>query len=216
MTKVKPEWKHYRVIHSIYPPENLFDSVSDKDSFLLAELESETNDRLMRWREYVHPEDARFGNGWGAVMASFCYVRAGRFNTENFGCYYASNSIHTAIAEWSYHAARTWLEFNYHEDANAIVRSYAGKCRESLVDVRSNTQVHQKANYRHSQALAQKHVAMNEFGVLYKSVRHHEGLCIGLYRPTATSPVTQASHYTIKWDGQSFTQFAEMKEFQPI
>ena len=216
MKHFKPKWKHYRVIHSIYPPQNLFDTVDDKDAFLLAELEGQTSDRLMRWQEFMPAEDARFGDGWGAVMASFCYISSGRFNTWEFGCYYAADSIHTALKEWSYHATKIWLEFQYHEDANAIVRSYTGKILKPLADVTRNNRAHAKNTYAYSSQLGKKLRDNDEFGVYYRSARNKGGYCVALFKPEATSPVSQSAHYTVKWDGYKFTEYAEVKEFKPL
>jgi hypothetical protein len=216
VAKHLPKGKHFRVIHSIYPPKNLFDTVSNEDAFLLAELEGESSDRLMRWRECVSLDDARFGDGWGPVMASFCYIRPGRFNTASFGCYYAANSIHTAVKEWSFHAAGMWNEFNYREDANAMVRSYAGTIVEPLMDVRKNNRVHARNSYEASQQLGSKLRQQHEYGVLYRSVRDKGGLCFGFLRPPATSKVSQAAHYTVAWDGERFTEYAEVKPFRPL
>lgn len=214
MRTLRPKGKHYRVIHSIYPPKNLFDTVVEKDAFLLAELEGNTSDRLMRWRESVTPEDARFGDGWGAVMASFCYINPGRFNTQYFGCYYAADSAHTALKEWSFHAAKVWLDFQYREDANAVVRSYTGSIVAPLVDASRNNRVHKLDDYTLSQAYGTKLRNEGAFGIFYRSVRSKGSHCMGLLRPPATSPVKQSAHYTVNWNGERFTEYAEIKEYQ--
>jgi RES domain-containing protein len=214
--KLLPEWKHYRAIHSRFPPTNLFDSVGDADQALLAELESATSDRIHRWREFVAPEDARFGHGWGAVMASFCYVTAGRFNTPHFGAYYCADSPHTAIAEWSYHAAKTWRDFGFTEEASATVRTYSGKFAKELVDLRTDAAAHHSNDYRHSQGIAFTLWQQREFGVLYRSVRREGNLAAALFRPPATSAVMQAAHYSVRWNGTNFIEFARLSEYEKI
>lgn len=216
MAALASKAKHYRVIHSIYPPKNLFDTVSSEDALLIAELEGDTSDRLMRWRESIALEDARFGDGWGPVMASFCYINPGRFNTANFGCYYAAVSVHTALKEWSFHAAKVWLDFNYKQDANAVVRSYTGQIVKPLIDASKNNRVHQADNYTTSQAYATKLKQENAYGVFYRSVRDKGSFCMALLRPPATSPVKQSAHYTLNWNGQRFTEYAEVKAFQAL
>ena len=216
MKKLDLSEKHYRVIHSIYPPKNLFDTVDGTDAMLLAELEGDTSDRLMRWRESVTIEDARFGDGWGAVMASFCYINPGRFNTHRFGCYYAAVSTHTALKEWSFHAAKVWNEFQYREDANAVVRRYCGDTAKPLVDARKNNRVHQADDYTASQAFGSKVRAAGEYGIYYRSVRDKGSFCLALLRPVATSPVKQAAHYTVNWNGSRFSEYAEIKQYHPL
>lgn len=214
--KLLPEWKHYRSIHSRFPPTNLFDTVTDADQALLMELESATSDRIHRWREFVAPEDARFGHGWGAVMASFCYVSPGRFNTQHFGAYYCADSPHTAIAEWSYHAAKTWRDFGFSEEASATVRTYSGKFAMALVDVRDDAEAHHPTDYRHAQATAFALWQQHEFGVLYRSVRREGSLIAALFRPPATTAVTQAAHYSVRWDGEKFIEFAKLSDYEKI
>jgi hypothetical protein len=194
----------------------LFDTVEDADQLLLAELESETSDRLHRWREFVDPRDARFGNGWGPVMASFCYVRPGRFNSERFGAYYSADSAHTAIAEWSHHAGRTWSAFGYTDEASATLRIYTGRFAEPLVDLKGDAAVHHPDDYRPSQEKALALLKEGAWGILYHSVRRKGGLAAALLRPPATTRVTQGAHYNVRWDGQRFVAFAAIGKYEAI
>jgi len=213
-----PEWKkHYRVIHSRFPPINLFDEDREGDALLLAELEGETSDRLTRWNEFVREEDYRSGSGWGAVMAAFCYTNNGRFSIEDrLGAYYCANSDITAIAEWSYHAAKVWRDIRYTDEASATVRCLVGSLTEPLVDARKNSRVHKKTDYSASQAFALKHYQAQDFGILYRSLRNPGGECAALLRPCATTPVKQGAHYSITWDGSKFTQYALVGPFKPL
>ncbi len=213
--QIIPEWKHYRVIHSRFPPRNLFDEDPETQN-LLAELEGATSDRLFRWRECVTEADARFGEGWGAVMASFCYIRPGRFNTERFGAYYCANSPRTAIAEWGYHAARVWRDAGFDDQASAVVRTYAGTFKQPLIDIRNQPQFHLADDYAPSQLFAKTVREQGCFGVLYDSVRQPGGLAAGLFRPPATSPVKQGAHYSVRWDGQRFVEFAKLNAYEKL
>lgn len=212
---VRPTWSHYRVIHSRFPPTNVFDTVDAEDQLLLAELEGQTNDRLVNWREWLPSSEFQSGPGWGAVMASFCHFSPGRFNNLTHGAYYCSDTIHTAIAEWSFHAGRVWLDHKYTDIADATVRSYVGEFTENLVDVRSYSQYHTE-RYEEPQALAQSLKKQGHSGVLYQSVRHENGLCVGLFKPSATTAVRQSAHYTIQWDGERFSRYAELSEYCTI
>ena len=212
---IKPDWPHFRVIHSRFPPTNIFDSVDAQDQLLLAELEGATNDRLVNWQEWMSGEDFRSGPGWGAVMASFCHFSPGRFNDASSGVYYCSNDIHTAIAEWTFHAGKFWLEHGFSDIADATVRSYVGQFELPLVDVRTQAECHTET-YDYPQQLARKLKKEHYQGVLYKSVRLEHGLCAGLFRPQATSPVRQSAHYTIHWNGQQFTQYAQLSDYKTI
>lgn len=210
-----PEWKHQRVVHSRFPPRNLFDE-DDETQRLLAELEGATSDRLFHWRESVSEADARFGDGWGAVMASFCYIRPGRFNTAQFGAYYCADSVRTAIVEWGFHAAKTWREFGFSDQASAVVRAYSGSFKQPLLDLRGNAAVHHPDDYSPSQALAMHRRAQGDYGLLYRSVRHANGLCAALLRPPASSPVKQTAHYSVRWNGQAFVEFAKLNRYEKL
>lgn len=213
---VLPEWKHHRVIHSRFPPMNLFDE-DQSENHLLAELEGVTSDRLSPSKlNLVDQSDVRFGEGWGAVMASFYYVRAGRFNTAQFGAYYCADSPHTAIAEWSHHAAKVWLDHRFTDEASATIRAYTGQFAEELVDIKANNAVHSTTSYERSQRLGVRLRDDKQYGVLYRSVRHRDGIAAALLRPPATSPVKQAAHYNVIWKGQTFTQFAQLGTFTQI
>lgn len=211
-----PDWKHYRVIHSRYPPKNLFDVKDEAKNKILAEIESMTSDRIHRWREFISPEDVREGEGWGAVMASFCYVSPGRFNTNTFGAYYCADSSHTAIAEWSYHNGKLWRDFGFNDEASAVVRCYVGSFKKNLVDLRADSKAHAPNSYVYSQTKAQLLKVEGEYGLLYQSVRHSGGTCAALLRPPATTPVKQSAHFTVLWNGTEFTNFAKLSKFEPI
>lgn len=211
-----PSWKHHRVIHSRFPPKNLFDNKNSAKQVLLAELEGMTSDRLQRWREFVTPDDFRSGDGWGAVMASFCYVSPGRFNTSTFGAYYCADSPHTAISEWGYHAARVWRDFGFTDEASAVVRCYSGRFTLPMVDIRDDLKAHNPDSYTYSQALANLQKADGADGLVYNSVRNQGGQCAALFRPPATSPVKQGAHYSVQWDGEVFIAFAKISQYEPL
>ncbi|MBB5321927.1 RES family NAD+ phosphorylase [Marinobacter oulmenensis] len=213
MEHVKPEWKHHRVIHSKYPPLDCFES---DDALLLGELESATSDRVAHWPRYVEDKDYRYGPGWGAVMASFCYPSEGRFNTLRRGAYYAGDSLKTAFREWAYHTAGVWQGFGVTNDCSAIVRCYTGHTAEPLVDLRNQTQYMHNTNYAPGQQTAAALLNAGEYGILYSSVRNPGAEAIALLRPPATTPVMQAGHYVVRWDGHAFTHFARIEEYHPL
>ncbi|NQZ09076.1 MAG: RES family NAD+ phosphorylase [Algicola sp.] len=215
---VQPQWRHYRVIHSKLPPKNLFD-VDDADAMLLGEVESMTNERMVNWRQYVAADDGRFGQGWGAVMAPFCYPRHGRFTTDDKGAYYCSDSAQTAIAQWSYHTARFWRQFGHDKEVSAVVRCYTGHFKEAIIDIRGCTELCQKDpshEYRIHGEFAATARRQNAFGILYRSARREGGECAALLRPPATSALTQSAHYVLMFDGQAFREYAQLGDLKVI
>ncbi len=214
--RFQPDWQHYRVIHSKYPPENLFDQ-DDAINLLLGELESLTSDRLHNWAYYVRQEDYRHGPGWGAVMASFCYPRAGRFSTDDSGAYYCASSSIAALKEWAHHVQTFWhQDMGFTDDASATVRCYTGQFEKPLLDVRGQQAFHTPDSYTESQALATWANKNKEYGILYHSVRRPGEQCAALLRPPATCAVTLAGHYTLIFDGKRFTDFARVGKFKRL
>ncbi|HCW89245.1 MAG TPA: hypothetical protein DHU56_04200 [Marinobacter sp.] len=213
MKYIRPEWKHHRVIHSKHPPIDCFES---PESLLLAELESETSDRVVNWPRFIAGEDYRAGPGWSPVMASFCYPREGRFNKAQRGAYYAGDSAETAIREWAWHTGQVWRGWGLTNEVSATVRCYTGQVTEPLLDIRGQNEYHHDTDYRASQILASGLLEQNEYGILYNSVRNPGSEAIALLRPTATTPVTQAGHYVLQWSGERFTGYAHIDEFKRL
>jgi hypothetical protein len=48
-------------------------------------------------------------------------------------------------------------------------------------------------------------------GVLYRSVRHEDGLCAAVFRPRLLSRCRQSKHYAFHFDGTSVTAIDEMQ-----
>ena len=214
-----PAWsKHYRVIASKFPTRNLFDE-DEEDNYLLGELASETNDRLARFRDYVAPEDVRFGDGWGPVMASFCHPQLGRFSTDDTGAYYCSDDPHTAISEWSHHMSRFWQQMGFTEDASIVARCYTGNFKQPLLDVRGHPALNAddpSYSYTVSSNFAKRAGLESVYGILYQSVRRAGGECAALLRPPATTPVKQAGHYVCLYRDGEFRDYAAVGDIRPI
>ena len=189
MNRVKPEWKHHRIIHSKYPPLDCFES---EDALVLGELESATSDRVAHWPRYVDKKDFRYGPGWGA------------------------DSLQTGLREWGYHAGKVWRGFGVTNDCSAVVRCYKGHTAEPLVDLRSQSQYMHNTDYAPGQQTAADLLNAGEYGILYSSVRHPGAEAIALLRPPATTPVIQAGHYVVQWDGHRFTQYARIEQYSPL
>ncbi|MEX0623646.1 RES family NAD+ phosphorylase [Saccharospirillum sp.] len=207
---VRPKGQHYRLIHSKYPPIDLFDS---QDSYDLGVLESATSDRLHNWDRFVDPKDLRTGPGWSTVMASFCYPgEGGRFNAADQGAYYAGLALETAVREWAWHTARVWRGFNMTEDASAMARCYTGKVARELVDVRGDAR-YCSEHYSDCRLLGRTLLNEGFYGLVYDSVRHAGGANVAFLRPPGTTAVKQKGHCVLKWDGERFTDYLEAGDF---
>src|SRR5579871_1398385 len=96
--------KQYRIIPSIYPPINFFESLVDAHEMeTLWDLENLTDDRLRQETGdifLVPPEDRISGPGSSVIMAAFTHLsqdKPTRFTDGSFGIYYAALTEETAI-----------------------------------------------------------------------------------------------------------------------
>lgn len=120
----------HRLIPSSFPPIATFAACASLDDLdAVMTLEGWTNDRLVAARirrlpraQWVYGEPCA-----SIIMASFLHARAGRFNSDDLGAWYASSSIEAAIAEVAHHALGEMMG----RGADRAVRVY----REYLADV---------------------------------------------------------------------------------
>jgi hypothetical protein len=72
--------------------------------------------------------------------------------------------------------------------------------------------VHDPDDYGVAQALGARLHAAGSAGVIYRSVRHAGGQCVGLFRPRAASACLHAAYLLYAWDGEHFTDIYEKTE----
>lgn len=217
-----PRWKTYRIIPSHYPPIDLFERIFDPEDLELAfEIEAMTNDRLLDQAgdiQLVAPEDRLTGPGSSPVMAAFTHRGFGsRFANQNFGAYYAGNSLETAVAETVFHKERE-LAAAAESSIELTMRVYIGKVALPLHDIRGPEfeAIHNPdpGTYGASQAFAAQCRIKGSNGLLYRSVRHPGGECIAAFKPTAVTIPSQGPHLKYFWNGdkQRITHWAEIGE----
>ena len=205
----------YRLVPSRFPPVGLFDRVASADDleavFLVQGL---TNPRLRHELgaiALVPVGDRVFGHGSTPIMAAFCYLnpQGSRFSDGTWGVYYAASSLAVAVAEVSHHRAR-FLAATAQPALEVDMRSYVGRVSKPLHDLRPKTWrgLHDPDNYGPSQILAKTLRAQQSWGIVYNSVRDHDGQCVAIFRPPAVDvPVVQGAHVTLCWDGKSIARW---------
>jgi len=206
-----PSW---RLVPSRFPPVGLFDrvaNVSDLDAVYA--IESLTNARL---RDEVGnlrlvPENERqSGSGTTPIMAGFTHLNpeGSRFTDQYFGAYYAAKDIETALSETRYHRER-FLRHTNEPPIDIDMRSYASEINTELHDIRGMQKdlsaIYDANSYNESQKLARNLRNDGSNGIVYDSVRHADGECVGIFRANIPQPVTQGSHYCFQWDGNSIS-----------
>lgn len=207
-----------RIIPTRYPAINLFDRVADAADFdALHALEAMTNERVrdeLGEIERVPPDQRLYGPGSGPIMAAFTHVNTegSRFSDGSHGVFYAARERATAIAETRHHQAR-FLAATQQRAMHLPMRLYHVAIDARLHDLRPREPAfeacHDPDSYAASRDAARALRAAGSGGVVYRSVRHAGGQCVGLFSPRGASRCLHAAYLLYAWDGQGFTDVYE-------
>jgi hypothetical protein len=213
------QWRQAcRIVPTRHPSVYLYDRVADAADFeALYALEALTNDRVRDETgvlQLVPPEDRIFGPGSGPVMAAFTHVNpaGSRFADGGYGVFYAARERTTAIAETAYHHAR-FLAATNEGPMHLPMRLYHVAIDARLHDLRGPgavpAAVFDAADYAASRALGRALHERGSAGVVYRSVRHAKGQCVGLFKPRGAKACLHAAVLLYAWDGQRFSDIFE-------
>lgn len=227
------QWRPgFRIVPTRFPTVYLFDRVADPEDFeLLYALEALTNDRVRDETgqlELVAPADRIFGPGSGPIMAAFTHINpsGSRFSDGRYGVFYAARERETAIAETRYHHGR-FLAATAEPPMHLPMRLYQvtidarlhdlrqpsgdhglpghGPTGDPLAGLRLDAAIHDPDDYGMSRAVGARLHAAGSAGVIYRSVRHPEGQCVGLFKPRGAGQCHHAAHLLYAWDGERFS-----------
>lgn len=209
----------HRLVPSKFPPIILFEHLLDPDELEIAyELEGLTNTRLRDEAgdiSLVPREDRVVGPGSSPIMAAFTHVGyPSRFSDGSFGVYYAGLAVETAIRETVYHRER-FLSATHEPACQIVMRQYVCHVVKPLLDVRHDDSLHHPDDYSPAQQFARQQRQALAWGLHYRSVRHGDGECVGVFRPNALTPATQGSHYAYYWDGNAIGNNVARLELLP-
>jgi RES domain len=210
-----------RIVPTRYPAINLFDRVADAQDFdALYALEALTNERVRDELGQIDrvPRDERiFGNGSGPIMAAFTHVnvQGSRFSAGHYGVFYAARQRATAVAETRYHHG-LFLAATGEGAMHLPMRLYHVSIEAKLHDLRLEDSVplavYSPIHYAVAQALGAKLRQAGSPGVVYRSVRHERGQCVGLFKPRGAVACLHAAFLLYAWDGQGFSDIYEKTE----
>jgi hypothetical protein len=215
------QWRNaVRIIPSVFPPIDLFERVADPEHLdAVHAIESAFNPRL---RDAVGdlslvPHDERIvGPGTGYIMAAFTHVSptGSRFSNGTYGVFYAAQREATAIAETRFHRER-FMRATNEARAELDMRVLSVTVRASLHDLRGMRgilpDVYSIEDYTASQLLGGALRAGGSGGVVYDSVRHDGGKCVGIFRPRLLSSCREAKHLRYIWDGTRISDVLEIR-----
>lgn len=215
----------YRLIPSRYPTVGLYDAIADPaDLDVVYAIEGLTNPRIrdeMGTLPLVPPDERVSGPGSTPIMAAFTHLNpeGSRFSDGHYGVYYAADTRDTAIAEVSYHRA-LFLSRTAEPAIDIDLRLITADLDAPLHDLRplraTAPELYDPLHYRASQALGRALRDAGSWGVIYDSVRHEGGVCVGAFRPRALGHARQSAHVALHWDGQRITHWFEKKPPKPV
>ncbi len=208
----------FRIVPTRYPTIYIYDRIADPADFdALYALEALTNEHLRDEAgaiELVPPDERIFGNGAGPIMAAFTHLNldGSRFSDGRYGVFYAAHDKPTAVAETQYHHAR-FLAATAQPEMQLPMRLYSVKVSATLHDLRPvgavPSEVHAPESYAASRAIGDSLRQAGSAGVVYRSVRHEGGECVGLFKPKGASQCLHAAYLLYVWNGQRFTDVFE-------
>lgn len=207
------EWQGaIRIIRSVFPPIDLFEDIADPADWpLLISAEQKTNPRIMATLgnlELVPVERRVSGPDASWLMAPFTHVsidRPSRFTDGSYGVLYAGNAFETALFETIHHHARFMAR-------TVEAPGWTSQFREIVIDVSADLHdlrarqgqdpALDPGSHEASQRLGKDVRAAGSEGIVYPSVRHPGGECVGLFFPDCASNPVQGRHLDYHWDGE--------------
>jgi RES domain len=208
----------HRLIASRFPTVGLYDQVAaPADLDVVFAIEALTNPRIRQelgQLSLVPPADRVAGPGATLIMAAFTHLNplGSRFSDGSWGVYYAAESLHTAVAEVSYHRgaflART-AEDAIDIDLRWIQADLMDKLHELRGQGNATPAVYDAGRYGASQDLARALRAQGGAGIAYDSVRRPQGQCVAVFRPRALSNARAVGHIGLHWDGTHISHWFE-------
>ena len=210
----------HRLIPSRFPTVGLFDRIAEgADLEVVIAIEMLTNPRVrdeVGQVQLVPPGERLAGPGSTPIMAAFTHLNpeGSRFSDGQYGVYYAADTLETALAEVGHHRG-VFLSRTREPPLDIDLRLIVADLDAPLHDLRPLRErqpaVYDPQQYGAAQALGRALRDAGSWGVLYHSVRHAGGLCVGVFRPRALGPARQSRHVALHWDGQRITHWYEKK-----
>ena len=215
----------HRLIASRYPTVGLYDAIAGgADLEAVFAIEALTNPRIREeigQLQLVPKAERVSGPGSTPIMAAFTHLNAegSRFSDGSYGVYYAARRLDTAIAEVSHHRA-VFLARTHEPAIDVDMRLITATVDAPLHDLREMGRravaLFDPDQYRAPQALGQELRSGASWGVVFPSVRHPGGLCVGIFRPRALRNAKAGAHIALHWDGERITHWYEKRAPQVL
>jgi hypothetical protein len=175
----------------------------------LFELEGATNERLLGEAGLLPGITVRelvFGLSYSHIVnAAFTHASplGNRFNGPERGAWYAGFSRKTSEVEVAYHRSQELKEVRWAEREVFTYVDFLADFRGEFHDLRGATPFANcldPSSYKASQQLASDLLEAGSAGVVYPSVRHAGGVCIGCFRPALVNNVRKGSRLSVTFE----------------
>jgi hypothetical protein len=175
----------------------------------LFELEGATNERLLGEAGLLPGITVRelvFGLSYSHIVnAAFTHTSplGNRFNGPERGAWYAGFSRKTSELEVAYHRSQELREVRWAEREVFTYVDFLADFRGEFHDLRGATPFADcldPSSYKASQRLASELLQAESAGVVYPSVRHAGGVCIGCFRPALVNNVRKGSRLSVTFE----------------
>jgi hypothetical protein len=204
----------FRIVPTRHPPIQLFERVADPaDWEALAEIESLTNPRVRQEIgeiSVIAPDERVAGPNATWVMAPFTHLgRPSRFSDGRYGVYYAARARETAVRETLFHMGR-FFAATAEPACDVDVRVLVGSLDASFHDLRADARfapLHDPDDWTASQVFGAALRARGSNGVVYDSVRHSGGHCLGAFRPRAVGLPSVGAALVYHWSGARMDRY---------
>lgn len=175
----------------------------------LFELEGATNERLLGEAGLLPGITVRelvFGLSYSHIVnAAFTHTSplGNRFNGPERGAWYAGFSRKTSELEVAYHRSQELREVRWAGREVFTYVDFLADFRGEFHDLRGATPFADcldPSSYKASQRLASELLQAGSAGVVYPSVRHAGGVCIGCFRPALVNNVRKGSRLSVTFE----------------
>ncbi|MCC5791066.1 MAG: RES family NAD+ phosphorylase [Legionellaceae bacterium] len=212
--------KNYRIIPSRFPPLDLFEDVASEEEFAaIFQIQCLTNPRLQNEIgdiSLVKPHERAYGiPGCGYVMAAFTHLNpdGSRFSNGDYGVYYCSETLETAISETRFHRAR-FLSYTREPAQELDMRCLVARFNGTLYDllpIAKHHEYYDPLNYQHGQKLGMELKIQEQDGIVYHSVRQEQGINFALFKPNLIQHCQQSLHLCYVWNGHEISDIYQKK-----
>jgi len=201
----------HRLIPAAYDEETVLSRLTTDSGELTAlfELEGATNERLLGEAGLLPGITVRelvFGVSYSHIVnAAFTHAKpsGSRFNGPERGAWYAGFSLETAGIEVAFHKSEELREINWQEKETFLYADFLSDFRGEFHDVRGDSgfaKCLDPNSYTASQKLAHELLDTGSAGVVYPSVRHSGGTCIGCFRPALVNNVRKGAQVSVQFE----------------